>query len=48
MASAHRRVSRHALVGPPENPRWPVPYAARRIAWHVLDHAWEMQDKAIR
>jgi hypothetical protein len=24
---------------------WPVPYAARRIAWHVLDHAWEMQDR---
>src|SRR5205814_2715757 len=37
-----------ALVGPPDNVRWPVPYAARRIAWHVLDHAWEMQDKAIR
>jgi hypothetical protein len=26
--------------------RWPVPYAARRIAWHVLDHAWEIQDKS--
>ncbi len=25
---------------------WPVRYAARRIAWHVLDHAWEMQDRA--
>jgi len=24
---------------------WPPRYAARRIAWHVLDHAWEMQDK---
>jgi hypothetical protein len=24
---------------------WPVRYAARRIAWHVLDHAWEMQDR---
>jgi len=24
---------------------WPTRYAARRIAWHVLDHAWEMQDK---
>jgi len=21
-------------------------YAARRIAWHVLEHAWEMQDRA--
>src|SRR5688500_4832325 len=24
---------------------WPVRYAARRIAWHVLDHAWEIEDK---
>ncbi len=24
---------------------WPVRYLARRIAWHVLDHAWEMEDK---
>ena len=24
---------------------WPVPYAIRRIAWHVLDHAWEIEDK---
>ena len=25
---------------------WPHRYAARRIAWHVLDHAWEMEDRA--
>lgn len=24
---------------------WPVTYACRRIAWHVLDHAWELQDR---
>lgn len=24
---------------------WPVRYTIRRMAWHVLDHAWEMQDK---
>lgn len=24
---------------------WPPRYAARRIAWHVLDHAWEMADR---
>ncbi len=23
---------------------WPPRYAAHRIAWHVLDHAWEMED----
>jgi hypothetical protein len=26
---------------------WPIRYAARRIAWHVLDHAWEMQDRTM-
>lgn len=25
---------------------WPTRYATRRIAWHVLDHLWEMQDKS--
>lgn len=25
---------------------WPARYAFRRIAWHVLDHAWEIEDKA--
>ena len=26
--------------------RWLHRYAARRIAWHALDHAWEMEDRA--
>jgi len=25
---------------------WLHRYAARRIAWHALDHAWEMEDRA--
>ena len=25
---------------------WPWRYAARRVAWHVLDHAWEIEDKS--
>ena len=25
--------------------RWPPRYAVRRAAWHVLDHAWELQDR---
>ncbi len=25
---------------------WPARYAARRIAWHVLDHLWEIEDKS--
>jgi hypothetical protein len=30
----------------PTNTAWPVCYAARRIAWHVLDHAWEIEDRS--
>lgn len=26
---------------------WPLPYAVRRIVWHVVDHAWEIQDRAV-
>ncbi len=25
---------------------WPARYAARRIAWHVLDHAWEIENRS--
>jgi hypothetical protein len=25
---------------------WSARYAARRIAWHVIDHIWEMEDRA--
>ena len=26
--------------------RWTARYAAHRIAWHALDHAWELQDRS--
>ena len=26
--------------------KWPTRYAVRRIAWHLLDHAWELEDKS--
>ena len=25
--------------------KWPLRYFIRRAAWHVMDHAWEMEDK---
>jgi hypothetical protein len=25
---------------------WPLRYAVRRIAWHVLDHVWEIEDRS--
>jgi hypothetical protein len=26
---------------------WPAAYATRRIAWHVIDHIWEIEDRQI-
>ncbi len=28
--------------------KWPPRYAARRVAWHALDHAWEIEDRSER
>jgi DinB superfamily len=33
-------------VGPRGGSRWPARYGARRAAWHVLDHAWEIEDRS--
>jgi hypothetical protein len=30
---------------PSKGKSWPPRYVARRVAWHVLDHAWEIEDK---
>jgi len=35
----------HGPNGEIAGKKWPVRYTIRRMAWHVLDHAWEMQDK---
>jgi len=32
--------------GPRGGVRWPARYAIRRSAWHALDHAWEIEDRA--
>ena len=32
--------------GPRGGVRWPARYAIRRSAWHALDHAWEIDDRA--
>ena len=40
-------VLRAARDGTPRTEKgWPPRYAARRIAWHVLDHAWEIEDRS--
>ncbi len=40
-------------VGLPERgPRggliWPPRFFVRRVVWHVLDHAWEIEDRIIQ
>lgn len=46
---AHREAVSEAIrainSGTGTEPKWPVRYFIRRCAWHVLDHAWEMEDK---
>lgn len=33
--------------GPRGGVIWPARYFVRRVAWHALDHAWEIEDRAI-
>jgi hypothetical protein len=34
-------------LAPARTPKWPIRYAARRIAGHVLDHVFEAEDRAL-
>ncbi len=40
-----RTALRAGLLNARADTKWPVPYAIRRIAWHALDHAWEIEDR---
>lgn len=33
--------------GPRGGRRWSARYFVRRLAWHILDHAWEIEDRVI-
>ncbi|HUK67801.1 MAG TPA: hypothetical protein VLW50_03435 [Streptosporangiaceae bacterium] len=48
---AHRDAIAAVLEAPsdgtvPVPKGWPVRYAIRRLGWHVLDHAWEIEDRS--
>ena len=45
-STRERRGAITAAIGARASGNWPTSYAARRIAWHVLDHAWEIEDKS--
>lgn len=34
-----------APKGPRGGSRWPAHYFVRRLAWHTLDHVWEIEDR---
>ena len=44
--AALREAILNVLRDPRADTKWPTRYAARRIAWHVLDHAWEIEDRS--
>jgi hypothetical protein len=41
-AAAHGEIAER---GPRGGIRWKPRYFVRRVAWHVLDHAWEIEDR---
>jgi hypothetical protein len=43
-AAAHGEI---APLGPRGGRRWSPRYFVRRSAWHVLDHAWEIEDRVL-
>jgi len=50
MLDAFRSRARGKPVADPRDTKkpWTPRYFARRVGWHVLDHAWEIEDRAIR
>ena len=48
VVDALERAARDGLPerGPRGGKRWTARYFVRRAAWHVLDHAWEIEDRS--
>ena len=47
MVAACRERAAQGEIGDAETSGWPVRYFIRRLTWHALDHAWEMQDRSL-
>src|SRR5215470_13095307 len=47
-AALFAALDRPSSGGPLRPKGWPARYAVRRIAWHITDHAWEMEDRGTR
>ena len=39
-------LSRPSSGGPLKPNGWDARYTARRLAWHALDHTWEIEDRS--
>jgi hypothetical protein len=46
LEALERAVTDGIPAGPRGGKRWSAPYFVRRAAWHVLDHAWEIEDRS--
>jgi hypothetical protein len=42
-----REVLTTTLRSAPGTTKWPIDYAIRRTAWHITDHAWEIEDRSL-
>jgi hypothetical protein len=42
----HRDIIVAGLLAEADDTKWPFRYVVRRMAWHVLDHAWEIEDRS--
>jgi hypothetical protein len=43
--ATHRAAVVEVLQSATAGGRWPLRYAVRRMGWHVMDHAWEIEDR---
>jgi len=46
LRAAFDEALRHGDGRRPAPTGWPAAYAVRRVAWHALDHAWEIEDRS--
>jgi hypothetical protein len=46
LVGLERAVVEGIPAGPRGGKRWSAPYFVRRATWHVLDHAWEIEDRS--
>ncbi len=43
VSAAHNELP---VIGPRGGKRWAPRFFVRRVAWHVIDHAWEIEDRS--